>query len=435
MIAPYADADRSIRRNLLGGAVAASILVVACGGWAATTDIAGAVVASGHVIVEANVKKVQHPFGGVVKEIHVRNGHRVQAGQPLISLDPTVARSNLAVITRTLDALAIRRLRLEAELDRLEELALPPDIAARRDEPTVADLLRAETELFEARSDARAGMRAQLGERIAQFEEQIAGLSLQADAHGQGIALIKEELGGLEGLYSKKVVALNRLMPLKRDEAEMQGQRAQALAEIAQTKGRIAEVRLQILQIDEELRTEVSAALGEVHERAAELQERRVAALDQLQRVEIIAPTEGVVHELGVHTVGGVVEAGATLLIVVPETDHLSIEVKIDIQDRDQVHVGQPAVLRMTAFDARITPELNGTVTLVAADLVEDPRTGQRYYPLRIALSAEEKERLGEKPLSPGMPVEAFVQTGSRSILSYLVKPMSDYAHRAFREI
>lgn len=426
-------ARQSISRHLSIAVFAAVALIVGIGGWAVVTNIAGAVLASGFVVVDANVKKVQHPLGGVVSVINVRNGQRVEKGEVLLRLDPTVAQANLAMVTKSLDALAVRQRRLEAERDGNEAITLPGELLSRLEEPELASLWHTETRFFESRRKARFGLKAQLNERIMQFEQQISGLTRQAEAFSDGMELIGQELDGLEELYEKKLVVVTRLMQLNRDEAEIRATHAQALAEIAQTKARISEVKLQILQVDEDLRAEATGALREVKEKMAEFVERRIAALDQLQRLELRAPIDGVVHELAVHTVGGVVDASAVVMLIVPDMDSLAVEVRIDVQDRDQVHVGQLAVLRMTAFDQRSTPELRGEVSMVGADLVEDMRTGMRYYPLRIALSPGEREKLGDRVLMPGMPVDSFVQTRERTVLSYLTKPLTDYMTKAFR--
>jgi HlyD family secretion protein len=426
-------ARQSINRHLRIGIAAAGMLVIGFGGWATTTELSGAVLATGNVVVDANVKKVQHPIGGVVGAIHVRNGDHVEQGDVVLRLDPTVARANLAVITKSLDALAIRQGRLEAERDGREAIELPADLTRRLSEAELSSLMRTELGFFHSRRNARAGLRAQLGERVVQFNEQISGLTLQAEALADSLELVREELTGIESLYAKKLVSIGRLMELKREEAGIRGSHAQTIAEIAQTKGRISEVELQAMQVDQDMRTEVTGELREIQERTAELSERKIAALDELERIDIRAPHDGVVHELTAHTIGGVVEAGAALMLIVPETDELSIEVRVAAQDRDQIHVGQPAMLRMTAFNQRTTPELKGEVSVVAADLVEDARTGMQYFPLRIALLAGERERLSEKKLTPGMPVESFVQTGYRTVFSYLTKPLADYVVRAFR--
>jgi HlyD family secretion protein len=397
------------------------------------TELSGAVVASGLVVVDTYVKKVQHPTGGIIGEIRVSDGDRVHAGEVVVRLDETVARANLAMVTNSLDELAARQGRLEAERDGRDAVTVSPSLLTRVSEPNLFSLLQGERRLFETRREARAGQKSQLKERIEQLREQIDGFNLQASAKGEEIKLIQDELAGVQELYRKNLVPLTRLTSLKREETRLRGERGQLLAGTAQAKGRISETELQIIQIDQDLRSEVSKELHEVQAKTAELMERKIAAEDQLKRIDIRAPQDGVVHQLAVHTVGGVIPAGDTLMQIVPESDELSVEVKIATQDIDQLQFGQPAVLRLSAFNQRSTPELKGLVNRIAADLVTDQRTGQPYYPVRIAFSPGERERLGTLKLVPGMPVESFVQTGYRTVLSYLTKPLADQVLRAFR--
>ena len=294
-------------------------------------------------------------------------------------------------------------------------------------------MVRSETRYFDSRVQARNGLRAQLRERIAQHEEQIEGLSLQAKAQEESVGLVADELEGLEQLYAQKLITQNRVMALRREAATMRGALGQLLAEIAATKGRVSETELQIIQIDQDMRNEVNKELRETAEKIAELQQRRIAALDQLKRIDIRAPHDGVVHELAVHTVGGVIAAGDPVMLIVPEEELLVVEAKVAAQDRDQVHVGQTALLRMSAFNQRTTPELQGEVSVIGADLVEDTRSGFQYYPVRMKLMPGEQDRLGDNVLAPGMPVESFIQTGYRTVFSYLTKPIADYLAKAFR--
>jgi len=427
------QSDYSIQRHLRVGSTAAAFLVVGLGVWAATTEISGAVLASGVVVVDAHVKKVQHPTGGVVAAINVRNGDRVKAGDVVIRLDETVARASLALVTKAIDALLVRKARLEAERDGNDSIELLSLVEGSSGDPTLADLLKSEERLFNSRLEARNGQKAQLQEKIAQTTEQIEGLELQAAAKADEISLLQEELVGVKDLYRKKLVPISRAMPLQREEARLRGARGQLISEIAQAKARIGETKLQLIQIDQDLRAEVTKELREVEDRFAELTQREIAARDELRRMDVRAPHDGLVHELAVHTIGGVIGAGDPLMLIVPETNELGIEVRIATWDRDQVYLGQSAMLRLSAFNQRTTPELKGMISLVAADLVSDSRSGAQYYPVRISLLQGEAERLGESKLAPGMPVESFIQTGSRTVFSYLTKPLSDYLMRAFR--
>ncbi|MBM6582479.1 HlyD family type I secretion periplasmic adaptor subunit [Microvirga sp. BT689] len=428
------NARQSIRRHTRLGLAAAIALVGGLGGWAALTKLSGAVVAAGAVVVDSHVKKVQHPTGGVVGEILARDGDRVRTGDVVVRLDETVAKANLAMVSKSLDESAARRARLEAERDGRDALVFPETLQQRRSEPELGSLLAGELRLFDSRREARGGLKAQLGERVAQLREQIDGLKLQASAKGDEIQLIQDELAGVEQLWKKNLVPITRVTALKREETRLKGERGQLISEMAQAKGRISETTLQVLQIDQDLRSEVSKELREVQARAAELVERQVAALDQLKRIDIRAPQDGVVHQSVVHTVGGVINAGEPLMLVVPESDDLSIEVKVAPQDIDQLQQGQDTMLRLSAFNQRTTPELKGRVSLIAADRVTDQRSGLEYYPVRIAFADGERDKLGAVRLMPGMPVESFIQTHDRTVFSYLTKPLADHLNRAFRE-
>jgi HlyD family secretion protein len=428
------NARVSIRRHTLLGLSSALFLIGGLGGWAVVTELSGAVVAPGSIVVDSHVKKVQHPTGGVVGEIRVRDGDRVRAGDLVIRLDETVARANLSMVAKSLDELAARQSRLEAERDGLAQITIPPGLKGRIHEPDLVNLVKGESHLFETRREARAGQKAQLKERIAQLQEQIDGTNLQASAKADEIQLIQDELAGVEQLWRKNLVPITRVTALRREETRLRGERGQLISSIAQARGRISETALQIIQIDQDLRSEVSKELREVQAKTAELVERKIAAEDQLKRIDIRAPQDGLVHQSMVHTVGGVINAGEPLMLIVPETDELSIEVKISPQDIDQLQPGLDTVLRLSAFSQRTTPELKGRVSLIAADLVTDQRSGQQYYPVRVAFADGERERLGALKLVPGMPVEGLIQTGYRTVFSYLTKPVTDNMMKAFRE-
>lgn len=435
---PDADLDsgvsRSIRRHLLVGGLSCVFLV--CGGftWAATTNLAGAVVATGHFVVDSYVKKVQHPTGGVVGEITVHEGEAVRGGDVVMRLDATQTRANLAIITRRIDELTARMARLEAERDDLEAVEFPDWLVERQESADVASALRSETRLFEFRRQSRAGHKAQLSERITQFEHEIDGLKAQENAYQQGIEVLDREIIALSSLRLQGIVSDQRLNGLKTQVATFGGERGEKIAFQAQAQGRISETKLQILQIDQDLKAEVGRELREVQAQLGEFIERRIAAEDELKRIDIVAPQSGIVHQLAVHTVGGVVTPADPIMMIVPEGDELALEVQVMPKDIDQIHLGQSAVLRMSAFSLRTTPELNAQVTRVAADLTTDPRSGIAYYLIRLSVPAEEVARLGELKLLPGMPAEALIQTGERTALSYLMKPLTDQVSHAFRE-
>ncbi|MGU3341767.1 HlyD family type I secretion periplasmic adaptor subunit [Methylobacterium mesophilicum] len=426
---------RSMRRSLLGGAAVAGLLAFGIGGWAATAELSGAVIAPGSLVVDSNVKKVQHPTGGVVSEIKVREGDPVKAGDVVVRLDDTQTRANLAIVTKSLDELAAKQARDEAEQDGTERIVFPADLLARTNDLEVARVVQGEQKLFEIRRAARDGQSAQFKERIAQLREQISGLTDQLAAKRRELALVFEELKGVRELWQKNLIQIGRMTALERDAARVEGERGTLVSTIAQTKGRISETELQILQIDQDLRTEVGKDLAEIRAKTSELVEKKVAAEDQLKRVDIRAPQNGKVHQLTVHTVGGVITPGAEpIMLIVPEADALTVEAKIQPQDIDQVRIGQKSVLRFSAFNQRTTPELIGEVRRVSADVSQDVKSGAAFYTIRISVPASELDRLKGLKLVPGMPVESFIQTGDRTAISYLTKPLQDQVAKAWRE-
>ncbi len=431
---PSGSARQSIKKHLVAGGAIVLLLAFGVGGWASTTQIAGALIAQGSIVVDSNVKKVQHPTGGVVGKVFAQDGDRVKAGQILVQLDDTVTRANLAIVTKGLDELAARKARLVAERDGEQSITFPPDLLARASNSGVANAIDNERKLFELRRSARSGQKAQLRQRIGQLKDEIIGLTAQLEAKARETTLINKELEGVRDLYQKNLVPINRVTALERDAARIEGERGQLLASVAQAKGKTSETELQIIQIDQDLSSEVAKDMREVDAKTGEFVERKVTAEDQLKRIDIRAPGDGIVLESKVHTVGGVITAGDTIMLIVPESDKLQVEAKINPRDIDQVQVGQAAVLRFDAFNSRTTPEVNGTVTRISADTTTDQRTGQSFYTTRISMTKEELARLGDVKLIPGMPVEAFVQTGDRTVLSYLIKPLQDQFMRAFRE-
>jgi HlyD family secretion protein len=427
-------ARRSIRLHLIVGLAVVVVLAGGLGGWASTAQISGALIAPGSVVVDSNVKKVQHPTGGVVGELRARDGDLVKAGDVVVRLDDTVTKASLAIVVKTLDGLWARAARLQAEQQGVESIVFPPMLLTRADDPDVKNIMASEAKLFEVRTYGRTGQKAQLRERVTQLNEEIGGLTAQEKAKEKEIALVEKELVGVRSLYEQHLVQLSRLTVLERDAARLAGERAQYIASRAQAKGKITETELQIIQIDKDVVSEVSKDLRETNDKIGEFVERKVTAEDQLRRVDIRAPQAGMVLQSTVHTVGGVITAGDAIMMIVPQADDLSVEAKVNPQDIDKLQIGQKTLLRLSAFNQRTTPELNGVVSRVSPDVTTDQRTGQSYYTIRVSMPPEEIARLGEVKLIPGMPVEAFVQTGDRTMLSYLIKPLSDQLMRSFRE-
>jgi HlyD family secretion protein len=428
------DLRRSMRRQTLAGLAVVLVLFGGFGVWAATTSLSGAIIATGQVVVETNVKKVQHPTGGIVGEIRVRDGDRVNTGDLLLRLDETVTRASLSMVVKQLDQFEARQSRLIAERDDLSAIKVPAALAARQDHPDVAEVLTGERSMFEARRTAIEGQRAQLKERAAQLREEIRGLEAQALAKRKQTALINQELEGVDKLYKQNLVPITRLTSLQREASRLDGEEGQLVAQIASSRGRIAEIELQSIQLVQDLKREVATELRDTQAKIGEFVERKVAAEDQLKRVDIRAPQDGFVHQLAVHTVGGVINAGEPILLIVPQADTLVVEARIAPQDIDQVRPGQQVALRFSAFSQQTTPEILGALSRVSADLTRETQTNVSFYTARVTIPEEELKKLEGKALLPGMPVEAFIRTGSRTALSYLIKPFEDQVVRAFRE-
>ena len=427
--------SRSMYRHLLVGLLVVGALVFGLGFWARGTELAGAVIASGAVVVESDLKKVQHPIGGVVDELNVHDGDHVNAGDVLVRLDGTQAKANLAVFTKSLDELCARRARLEAERNSLNSLGFPDDLLANEaTDPVVAHLLDGERRLFDLHQQALNGKKAQLRERGSQLHEEVTGLAQQIDAKTQEIALIQEELKGVLDLWSKQLVPITRVTSLKRDAARLDGELGELIASKASTEGKISEMELEIIQVDDDARSKAAEELSDVRGKISELSERKIAAEDQLKHIDIRAPQTGRVHQLTVHTVGGVVGPGETIMEIVPENDTLSVDAKVSPNDIDQLRANQSVLLRFSAFDQRTTPQINGTVAWISAEITQDQRSATAYYTAHIAVPEAEINRLRGLKVIPGMPVEAFIQTGNRTVLSYLLKPFSDQLMRTFRE-
>jgi HlyD family secretion protein len=425
---------RSIRRNVLAGLTVFGVLVAAVGGWAGTTQLSGALIASGSIVVDSNVKKVQHPTGGVVGELRVRDGDRVKGGDIVARLDQTVTQANLAIITKGLDELWARKARLAAERDAADAVVFPDLLTSRSNDPDVAQIMAGERKLFELRRNSRSGQKAQLREQAGQLREEIIGMTAQQQAKKKEIQLITRELDGVRDLFKRNLVPITRLTQLEREATRVEGELAQLIAAVAQAKGKIAENELKIIQIDQDLSSEVAKEMREIDGKIGEFVERKITAEDQLQRVDIRAPQDGTVFQLTVHTIGGVVSPGEAMMLIVPDADSLTVEAKVNPQDIEQVQLKQKAVLRFPAFNAATTPEISGEVSRISADIASDQRTGQSYYTIRISIPPEQLTRLGEVKLVPGMPVECFIQTGERTVISYLLKPLRDQLMRTFRE-
>jgi HlyD family secretion protein len=429
---------RGYERELRTGLRFLIVAVVLGGGWMTFVPLAGAVVVPGNLVVQSSVKAIQHPTGGVIAEIKVDNGKHVAAGDLLVRLDPTQTQAGLQATSKQLDEQRAKIARLTAERDGLDQPEFPPELTSRMNEDSVRAVIASENALFKARQSTTKSQKDLLQGRIAQYTDEIAGMQSQSDSKTKQIDLINSELSGVQELYDKRLVPLTRLTSLQREAARIDGERGQMTSSIAETKSKIGEAQLQIVKTDQDFRSEVVKDLGETQGKEGELSEKLVAARDQLNRIEMRAPTSGVIHQLQVHTIGGVVKAGETIMEIVPDSDELQVEAHVQPKDIDHVHMGQDAFVRFSAFNQRTTPQLTGQVAFVSADTTVDQHNpnGQAaaFYTVRVVMSEEERRRLGDVQLIPGMQAEGFMQTGKRTMMSFLMKPIMEQLKRAFVE-
>ena len=433
---PRAAADRfSSRGPLTLGFVTLVLLFGGFGAWSVLTTITGAVVAPGQLEVEQNRQIVQHPDGGVVEAILVTDGDTVKKGQPLIRLDGTQANTELVIVEGQLFELMARRGRLEAERDDATEIAFPAELLTlAKTRADAADLMEGQRRLFLARRDTLARQTEQLGKRASQTSSQIEGIDAQSTALQSQLDLMKEERTSVQALFDKGLAQQSRLLSLEREEARLQGQMGELIATRASSEGRITEIELEVLRLAAARREEANTQMREIGFRELELVERRSALVEKIARLVITAPVEGVVLGLAVTTPRSVLRPAEPVLYLVPQDRPLVIMAKVSPLHIDEIRAGQPARLHFSAFASRTTPELMGTVLMVSADSLTDERTGQTYYRAEILPDPGEVAKLEGLILVPGMPVEAFIRTGERTPLAYLLKPFTDYFTRAFRE-
>jgi HlyD family secretion protein len=429
------DPNRAIRRLNRAGFAVIVLLVGGVGAWAVFSELQGAVIALGTLVVESNSKKVQHPTGGIVGEILVKEGSHVEAGQIVMRLDDTVTRATLGMVQSQLDELKAREARLLAEREGDETLTFAVELVSRSQEAGVAASITGEKRLFESRKQVRTGQRAQLRERISQSNEEITGLIAQQEAKEREIKFVAEELVGVSHLYKQNLISIQRIMALKRDQARLEGERGQLIAGIARARAKITETELQIFQLDDGFISQVLKDLREAQGKIAELSERKTAAQDQLKRIDIRAPQSGIVNQLSVHTVGGVINSGETVMQIIPVTDKLLVEAKVAPQDIDQVAPNAMTTVRIMAGNQRTITDMVGEITHIGADLTrEKEQPNQAYYLVRASIQEDQLQHLESFKLVPGMPAEIFIQTHQRTPLQYLLKPLREQISRTFRE-
>jgi len=422
------------RPIILAGILAVCLLLLGFGTWAARAPIASAVVANGEVVIEGNPKAVQHLEGGIVSEIHVEEGDVVRRGELLLRLDTTRSEAEAGMLRANLDSLLAKEARLSAELAGGDAVNFSEELRRRAEHAEVARIMADQTARFTKGIEVRNGKVAIFLQRIGQLHEQIRALEAARDSAARQIAIFEEELSGLRVLHEKGHYPLNRLRQQEREVVRLSGEVGSRDAEIARAEEAIGEARLQILLLEQNFREDVSKELTTVRDQIREVRERLIIAADTLARNEIRAPTSGMVQEIQVHTIGGVIAQGQDLMKIVPLESNLVIATEVSPNDIDRVTLGLPADVRFPALQARTTPVLVGEVTHVSQDRIEDAQRQTSFFRANVRLSNDELGKLGDVELRSGMPVQVFIRGTERTFFEYIMKPLTDGMARAFKE-
>lgn len=426
----------SVRGPLFVGMFTLALLVGGFGAWSVQTRISGAIVASGRVEVDRNRQVVQHLDGGIVVELLVDEGDVVEAEQLLIRLDDTLLDSELTVVEGQLFEWMARRGRYEAERDQLDQIVYDQELIDRSAfDPKINGLMEGQTRLFQTRRDTISQARDQLSRQQEQIDSQIVGIDAQRSALGTQLDLIRDELKDQQSLLDKGLAQATRVLALRREEVGLAGRVGELTAQRAQAEGRQSEIELEKLKLTSSRREESITRLRDLRAGEVELNERRRSLIERLSRLEIRAPVSGIVYGTQVFALRSVIRPADPLLYIVPQDRPLVVAVQVPSIHVDQVFPGQEVALRFAAFDQRTTPELVGNVTQISADVFQDSEFSESYYRVEVVLAEGEIDKLpGETVLIPGMPVDAFLRTTERTPLAYLLKPLTDYFSRAFRE-
>jgi len=428
---PDPGAER-LRRRTRRAYVLIAALVLGFFGLSAILQVGGAVVGSGDVAVESNVKTLIHPTGGILKALMVRDGDHVAKGQLLMRLDQGVSSVGAESAALGLEQLLARRARLESERDGARSILFPPELTAKSD-ARASEAMTRERQLFALRRRERDGSVALLKQRVQQYQEQIASYQAQIAAIESQMTLIEPELAGLRKLHDRQLVTINRLNEMERTAVQMKGSKAALESNIAEARAHISEANEQILNVDKQIRSDAGNQLAEVVGQLNDQQVRVATTTDTVDRSEIRAPQSGVVDKVAYATIGSAVPPGQPLLQIVPDRDAMIVEARIRPQDVDQVRVGQAARVTFSGFNRQTTPDIPGKLTFVSPDLASDQRTGQSFYRIKVRLDADALARAPQIALKAGMPAETFVETGNRSILSFLIKPLLDQLRYSMR--
>ncbi len=424
----------SVRGPLLTGLLAMVIVVAGFGGWAVTSTLSGAVVATGRIEVDRNRQAIQHPEGGRVAEVLVGEGDQVGAGDILLRLEPGLLARDLAVARGQLFEVRVRRARLEAERDGAPEIAFPADLIAAAADPDLADLMQGQQNLFAARAESLSREAAQLAGRVTQIEAQVAALRAQEAALEEQLDLVATDLARQQDLVSRGLIEIDPILRLRRDAAQLRGSLGELAARQAEAAERVIETELAILQLASTRREEAIAELREIRVSEEELRQRSADLDRRVADLDLRAPVAGRIIGLAVFGAQAVLRAADPVAYLVPDVRPLIITARVPAIEVDAVFSGQPVTLRFPAFDMRTIPDLTGTISQVSADAFTDDASGLSFYRAEIVLEDGEIARLGDRRLLPGMPVEAYIRTQDRTPLAYLLEPLSAYFARAFRE-
>jgi HlyD family secretion protein len=432
--AAIADAEPSLRGTVVAGTCAIVAFFGGLLGWSLFAQLDSAVIAAGTLVVDSHRKTVQHLEGGILRELLVREGQVVKAGQPVALLDPTQADAQLGQLTSQLVAAQARIARLRAEQDGARTLAFPPELAGDTNNPVVVETLAVQRRLFAARWRAYDSATAVLQKRVAQYREDIAGNEAQLAATTRRLALLEEELGNVKHLLARGYERRPRLLELERAVAELKGQHGEFKGAVARARQAIAGAELEIVNLGDTRLADIGRELQEASVLEADLTDRIRAARDVRQRREVVSPQDGVVTDIRLVTPGGVIGPGQPLMDIVPVDDELIVEARVRPSDMDVVRSGLPAQVRLLSYSRTTSPAIDGKVTYVSADMLTDPRTGERYFTARANLSRESLAQWPEIRMNPGMPAEVIIVTGERRAIDYFTSPISDRMRRSFRE-
>lgn len=422
------------KSTIIAGIWIAFIVFGIFGLWSALAPLDSSAIAAGKVVVDTNRKVIDHLEGGIVEEIMVDDGQLVEKGQPLVRLREISAKARMELLRDKYYLNLAMEARLVAEREGHESVTFPEELLEMSHLPEIAEIIDNQQRIFKTRTENVRGQINILQTRISQHQQEIKGLEMQAESMKSQIELLNQEIAVVKDLVEQGNATRPRLLSLQRQAAELQGRQGEYLALKAKAQEAIDETKLAMLNTESDYLNKVVEELEEVQSQIADLRERMTASADILERVVIRSPDRGIVNDLSVHTIGGVVKPGEKILTIIPMDDKLIVEARVSPQDIDVVRTGLPARVRLSAYKVRQVPMIDGTVVHVSADQFTDERTGESYFISRVEIDARELEELNEIELYPGMPAEVYVITGSRTFLAYMMDPITDSFRKSFRQ-